>query len=65
MGCGCEGRRERLNHWWPGLGDKVKEGITEMGNLLRPDMKAIVWLALGALVLPVVLRKLNVNLPGM
>lgn len=35
-----------------------------MGTVLKPDLKAVVWLALGFLVLPRVLEKLNVSLPG-
>lgn len=30
-----------------------------MPELLRPDMKSLVWLALGAFVVPMVLRKIR------
>jgi hypothetical protein len=30
-----------------------------MPSVLKPDMKAIVWLAIGALVVPLVRSKLN------
>jgi hypothetical protein len=62
--CGCQRRRERLNAWSPGLGDQVaviaepiKKGYTEMPEILRPDMKSLLWLAIGAFVLPMVLKK--------
>ncbi len=31
-----------------------------MPNMLKPDMKSIVWLLIGALVVPLVRSKLNV-----
>lgn len=62
MGCGCEGRRSRLNEMRPGLGDQVarvaepvKETIQVMPTILRPDLKSLVWLAIGALVVPRIL----------
>lgn len=63
--CGCAARRARLNELRPGLGDRVatvaepiKEGVEQMPEILRPDMKSLVWLAIGALVVPFVLKKL-------
>lgn len=35
-----------------------------MKSLLTPDMKALVWLAIGFIVLPKVAGKLGVSLPG-
>lgn len=64
--CGCAARRARLNDWEPGLGDRVAEiadPIYErwkaMPEMLRPDMKSLVWLAIGAFVVPMVLRKIR------
>jgi hypothetical protein len=61
----CEARREALNGAVPGLGDAVKtiadpvqKGMGIMPELLRPDLKSLVWLAIGALVVPFVLKKL-------
>lgn len=68
--CGCEKRRDALNAFVPGLGDQVKlilqpiqpvikrllKENNTMPELLKPDMKAIVWLAIGAFVVPYVLR---------
>lgn len=34
-----------------------------MKSMLRPDAKALVWLALGFFVAPKVLGKLNISLP--
>lgn len=34
-----------------------------MPSVLKPDMKAVVWLVIGAVVLPKVLSKVGVNLP--
>lgn len=59
MGCGCEGRKNRLNEMSPGLGDKVEKGIKQMPDILRPDMKSIVWLAIGAFLVPILLRKVG------
>lgn len=63
--CGCAARRAWLNDRVPGLGDHVatvaepiKEGMETMPEILRPDMKSLVWLAIGALVVPFVLKKL-------
>lgn len=63
MSCGCEDRRNKLNNFYPGLGDKVKlvadpvqEGFNNMPEILRPDTKSLVWLAIGAFVVPMVLR---------
>lgn len=63
--CGCRARQEWLNSQVPGLGDAVavvaepiKEGMDTMPEILRPDMKSLVWLAIGALVVPFVLKKL-------
>lgn len=35
-----------------------------MPDILRPNSKALVWLAIGLFVAPMVLRKLNLNVPG-
>lgn len=59
MECGCEGRKKRLNEWSPGLGDRVEKGIKEMPELLRPDMKSLIWLAIGAFIVPMVMRKIR------
>jgi hypothetical protein len=62
--CGCEARQEWLNNQVPGLGDAVKKIADPVANaigykgrestlsmdLLKPDMKSLVWLAIGALV---------------
>lgn len=63
--CGCRARQEWLNEHVPGLGDRVatvaepiKEGMDDMPEILRPDMKSLVWLAIGAFVVPFVLKKL-------
>lgn len=63
--CGCEARRQALNELQPGLGDAVKtvadpvqRGLESMPELLRPDLKSLVWLAIGALVVPFVLKKI-------
>ncbi len=68
--CGCEKRQARLNAAVPGLGDQVelflqpiapvvnklsKENSTMM-DILKPDMKSLVWLAIGAFVVPYVLK---------
>jgi len=65
--CGCKTRQARLNHFVPGLGDKVAtvlnpiqtvicKGEKSMPDILKPDMKAIVWLAIGAFAVPFVLK---------
>ncbi len=63
--CGCAARQAWLNERVPGLGDRVatvaepiKEGVEQMPAILRPDMKSLVWLAIGAVVVPFVLKKL-------
>lgn len=70
MDCGCAERQARLNAYVPGLGDKVafvlqpfapvvnriSQGDNVMPDILRPDMKSLVWLAIGAFVVPMVLR---------
>jgi len=63
--CGCAARQAWLNERVPGLGDQVatvaepiKEGVEQMPAILRPDMKSLVWLAIGAVVVPFVLKKL-------
>lgn len=65
MSCGCAARKSWLNRQVPGLGDRVatvaepiKEGMETMPEILRPDMKSLVWLAIGAVVVPFVLKKL-------
>lgn len=68
--CGCAKRREWLNEQVPGSGDAVafiaepiadaigyKGRERKMPAILRPDMKSLVWLAIGAFVVPMVLRK--------
>ncbi len=71
--CGCKERQARLNAAVPGLGDNVALFLSPiapvvnrlskeenaMPELLKPDMKAIVWLAIGAFVVPFVLAKLR------
>lgn len=65
--CGCKNRQARLNKYVPGLGDKVAtvlnpiqvvvcKGENAMPDILKPDMKAIVWLAIGAFAVPFVLK---------
>lgn len=61
--CGCAERQAWLNNRVPGLGDAVKviaEPVADMTgiygrkrtmpDILRPDMKSLVWLAIGTLV---------------
>jgi hypothetical protein len=61
--CGCQKRQEFLNNAVPGLGDAVKvvaepvadaigyKGrVRKMPDILKPDMKSLVWLAIGTLV---------------
>jgi len=64
--CGCAARQAWLNDQFPGLGDRaavVAQPIYErwqaMPSILRPDMKSLVWLAIGAFVVPMVLRKIR------
>lgn len=64
--CGCSARKRWLNDLAPGLGDQVEkvagpiyERWQKMPEMLRPDMKSLVWLALGAFVVPMVLRKIR------
>ena len=64
--CGCEARKAALNGAVPGLGDRVAsvadpiyERWKAMPELLRPDMKSVVWLAIGAFVVPFVLKKIS------
>lgn len=63
MGCGCEGRKEWLNARKPGLGDKteqvIKKGVQTMPEMLRPTTDRIVWLLIGAIVVPMILRKVR------
>lgn len=68
--CGCNRRKNRLNAAVPGLGDNVElflspiapivkpylSGEKTMTDLLKPDMKSFVWLAIGAFVVPYVLK---------
>lgn len=68
--CGCNRRKQRLNVAVPGLGDHVElflqpiapivkpylSGEKTMTDLLKPDMKSLVWLAIGAFVVPYVLK---------
>jgi hypothetical protein len=68
--CGCDKRKNKLNAAIPGLGNTVEDllspvapfvkpylsGEKKMTDLLKPDMKSLVWLAIGALVVPYVLR---------
>lgn len=63
--CGCRARREWLNSRAAGLGDRVaevaepiKKEMDNMPEILRPDLKSLVWLAIGAVVVPLVLKKL-------
>lgn len=63
--CGCAARRAWLNSRVPGLGDAVavvaepiKKEMDKMPEILRPDLKSLVWLAIGAVVVPFVLKKL-------
>jgi hypothetical protein len=61
--CGCKKRQEYLNGKVPGLGDAVrvvaepvadvigyKGRVRKMPEILKPDMKSLVWLAIGTLV---------------
>jgi hypothetical protein len=61
--CGCEARKAWLNAQYDGLGDavgKIADPIADaIGykrerkmslDLLKPDMKSLVWLAIGSLV---------------
>jgi len=70
--CGCDKRKAFLNGILPGLGDAVgyvadpvynfyqnNLGGKPMPSILKPDMKSLVWLALGAFVAPMVIAKLK------
>lgn len=57
MSCGCEERQAQLNEWRPGLGDKVKVVADPVKNLLKPDLTAVFWFAVGAFVVPWLLAK--------
>jgi len=60
--CGCAKRQAALNAAIPGLGDAVKvvadpvadvigyRRVRKMPEILKPDMKSLVWLAIGTLV---------------
>ncbi len=62
--CGCAARQEWLNNHVPRLGDAVKvvaDPVADMigykgrerkmlPEILKPDMKSLVWLAIGTLV---------------
>lgn len=57
--CGCTARKNALNTAIPGLGDvvaTVAEPVYERWNtmpaMLKPDMKSLVWLLIGAFVVP-------------
>lgn len=67
--CGCEARKQWLNEHVPGSGDAVAffaEPVADvlgykrerkMPEILKPDTKSLVWLAIGAFVLPMILRR--------
>lgn len=69
--CRCKYRQEQWNKLIPGLGDTAKvifdpiqqiicnESSESMGNLLKPDMKSLVWLAVGFFVAPRVIAMFN------
>jgi hypothetical protein len=64
--CGCKSRQAKWNNFLPGLGDTAAivfdpiqsficpndSGESSMSNMLKPDLKAVVWLAVGFLVIP-------------
>lgn len=65
--CDCKSRQARLNQYVPGLGDRVAsvfnpiqtvicKGEKSMPDILKPDMKAIVWLGIGVVVVPFILK---------
>lgn len=68
--CGCAKRQSQLNAVVPGLGDAVKviadpvaDAIGYKGrekkmslDLLKPDVKSLVWLAIGTLVVSKFIR---------
>lgn len=71
--CRCKYRQELWNKFYPGLGDTAalifdpiqrvictesSEG-NEMTNLIKPDLKSLVWLAVGFFVAPRVLAMFN------
>lgn len=73
--CGCKNRQEKWNKLIPGLGDTAavifnpiqsyicpnENGDILMSNILKPDMKSIVWLAVGAFVVPMIIAKVKGN----
>lgn len=69
--CDCKKRQEWLNQAIPGFGDKlavvfnpIQQMICErensMPSILKPDLKSLVWLAIGAVLVPMVRSKFNV-----
>ena len=70
--CRCKDRQEQWNKFIPGLGDTAAtifdpiqrlicsdEKSNVMPSLLKPDMKSLLWLAIGAIVVPMVRAKFN------
>ncbi len=71
--CGCKKRQEQWNAVIPGLGDTAaivfnpiqrficsdENGVSSMGNMLKPDLKSLVYLAVGFLVVPRVIAMFN------
>lgn len=71
--CDCKSRQEWLNNRIPGLGDSVaivfnpiqqficpnENGETPMKDILKPDLKSLVWLGVGFLVVPFIMSKLK------
>ena len=68
--CGCAKRQAAMNAFVPGLGDQTKlflqpieplfKGDSNMSaDLLKPDLKAVVWLLVGAFVVPYVLKMIK------
>lgn len=66
----CAARQAALNDWHDGLGDgvaKVAEPVADfigyhqegplMPAMLKPDLKSLIWLAIGAIVVPRILAK--------
>lgn len=67
--CNCRYRQDKWNEFIPGLGDTAAimfdpiqhficpddKGDIPMTDLLKPDMKSLIWLAVGAFVVPRVL----------
>ena len=68
--CGCAKRRDSLNAAVPGLGTQLELFLAPVApivksdylrsntvmDLIKPDMKSLVWLAIGAFVVPYVLK---------